>query len=58
MNYSEQLEFYNFDDVYEKSRDINFAIIQLFGTSALPPMLLGQKKVQPNILRQSANVSR
>ena len=33
MNYPAQLEFYNFDDVYVTSRDINFAIVQLFGTS-------------------------
>ena len=42
MNYPAQLEFYNLDDVYVTSRDINFAIVQLFGTSAFPPKLLGQ----------------
>ena len=42
MNYPAQLEFYNLDDVFVTSRDINFAIVQLFGTSAFPPRLLGQ----------------
>ena len=42
MNYPAQLEFYNLDDVYVTSRDIKFAIIQLFGALACPPRLLGQ----------------
>ena len=42
MNYPAQLEFYNLDDVYVTSRDINFAIVQLFDTSAFPPRLLEQ----------------
>ena len=42
MNHPAQLEFYNFDDVYVISRDINFAFVQLFGTTAFPPRLLGQ----------------
>ena len=42
MNYPAQLEFYNLDDVYVTSRDINFATVRVFGTSAFPPRLLGQ----------------
>ena len=42
MNYPILLKFYNLDDVYVTSRDINFAIVQLFGTSAFPPRLAGQ----------------
>ena len=34
MNYPAQLEFYNLDDVYVTSRDIDFPIVQLFGSSA------------------------
>ena len=42
MNYAAQLEFYNLDDVFVTSRDINCATVQLFDTSAFPPRLLGQ----------------
>ena len=42
MTYPAKLEFYNLDDVYVTSRDFNFAIVQLFGTSVFPPRLLGQ----------------
>ena len=37
-----ELKFYNLDDVYVTSCDVMFAIIQLFGTPAVPPRLLGQ----------------
>ena len=42
MNYPAQFEFYNLDDVYVTSRVFNFAIVQLFGTSAFPPRPLGK----------------
>ena len=42
MNYPIQLEFDKLDDVYVTLRDINFAIVQLFGTSAFHPRLVGQ----------------
>ena len=40
MNYPARFEFYNLDDVYVTSRDVIFAIVQLFGISTVPPRLL------------------
>ena len=42
MNYSPQLKFYNLHDKYVISCDVIFAIVQLFGTLAVPVRLLGQ----------------
>ena len=40
-----QLGFYKFDDVFVTSRDVIFAIVQLFGTVAVIPRLLETAKV-------------
>ena len=58
MNYPAQLGFYKLDDVYVTLRDVIFAIVQLFGTLAVIPRLLGQRKfdaglIKPNFSRQA-----
>ena len=57
MNHPAQLEFYNPDDVYMTSCGVIFAIVQLFGTSTVPPRLLGQRKVDAGLIHQTFYVN-
>ena len=62
MNYPAQLEFYNLDDVYVTSRDINLPSFNYSAPQHILPGYWDSERLtpsnQPDLLRQGVNVSR